>query len=493
MKAKIPHDFFVFASKFTMESMIYATCYWAKEKAFDPNNSTFGFASEEKYTLVHKGKTITYTTNIIQTWLIDMLYHIICKCSYGTKEISKAESLHLINLYNGYADELDAQYLKKDKNAILYVMGFFGEQSRFQGTGVFFEEFAREKYILDTISYRTPKEKTYDIDVMKEIADEVNYTTDEYSTLLLMIWGLLTKTSLMVNEVTLKKYLKYKNPLFSHENVLDVLSKNSITIDEIRRSGLNRQIFYAKPIIKIDDNYICSNPYLLLALFTNSNYWIMRNKYKRINSQKFTSAFGGYYETYFEEVLNNCLSSERFTRIPEASGEKRADWHIALGDYNLFVEQKSSLSLLGIKQSHPDVKAMKEHMIEHWAEAIKQLNDTQKFYKKDNTIKIILVYEEYYKSKCLDELFLLQQDLNNDNKFWLVTINELETLLYLYKTNPELALQIISEKDAIESTKIGSDRELKQIYYKHGFDNNLYLRNCGIYEEQFDRIKNLCK
>ena len=492
MKVRLPHPFFTYASQFTMESMIYSTCYWAKEIAFNTQNANFGFSGEVKYTINLNNKPFSQKCNIVQTWLIDMLYHIICKCRYGHKEIGKDESLHLIALYNDYADDLDAEYLKKDEDAILYVMGFFGEQSRIQGPSLFFEEFSREKYMLDTISYRAPADKSSGIDVKQEFYEETHYTTDEYSALLLLIWGLFSQTMLVVNQRELDRMVKYKNPILSNANVLDVISKNSITIEEIRSSPLGRQVFYSKPIIKIGDDYIASNPYLMLALFTNSNYWVLRNKYRDLRSQKFTNAFGVYYETYLEEVLSNCLAKNCFERIEEDSKEKRADWHIKFDNYHFFVEQKSSLSLLGIKHSHPDVKAMKKHMMDNWGEAINQLNTTQRFYNTPNAIKIILVYEDYYKSKCLDELFRLHPELGNDNHFWLVSINEFETLMQLCKSNPEMALQIIQEKDQIETGRNYKERELKQLFFKNNIEHNLYLREQGIYDQEFEGIRDMC-
>ena len=492
MKEKTTHPFFTYASQFTLGSMIYSICYWAKEISFNSQSDTFGFSGEANYTINFDNKPLTVKCTMVQTWLIDMLYLIICKCRYGKKEIEKAESLHLINLYNDYADKLDAEYLKDDDDAILYVMGFFGEQGRMQGPSIFFEEFSREKYILEEISHRTPSEKSFGLDIKKEFYNETHYTTDEYSALLLLIWSLFSKTMLVVNQKELDRIVKYTNPILSNENVMDVITKNSITIEEIRNSPLGRQVFYSKPIIKLGDDYIASNPYLLLALFTNSNYWVLRNKYRALNSQNFTNAFGNYYEIYLQEVLSNCLTKDCFQRIEEDSNEKRADWYIKFGNYDFFVEQKSSLSLLGIKQSHPDVKAMKKHMIDNWGEAIQQLNTTQKFYNKQNAIKIILVYEDYYKSKCLDELFRLHPELGNDNHYWLISINEFETLLQLCKSNPEMAEQIIQEKDNIETSRNYKERELKQLFFKYKIEHNLYLREQGIYEQEFEGIRNMC-
>lgn len=490
MKVRIPHPFFRYASQFTMESMILAISNWARELVFDTQSEIPGFSVRKTYTITTNNHTQIRTCNMVQTWLIDMLYHILCKCQYGQKEINKDESLHLISLYNNYANELDSESLRNKDDVILYVFGSAGEQMRIQGAGLFFEEFSREKYILDTISYSIRPEKSFEMDVKKEFYDETGFTTDEYSIILLLIWGLFTKTMLVINEEKLKNTLKCVNPILSYKNVLNVLSQNSITVEEIRKSPLERQVFYTKPIIKIENDYIATNPYLVLSLFTNSTYWVLRNKYKALNSQRFTNAFGCYYEEYLREVLSNCISQNSFERIEENSKEKRADWHIKIDKYEFFVEQKSSLSFLGMKHSHPDVNVMKKYMLNNWGEAIKQLSVTQKHFNIDNAIKIILVYEDYHKSKCLDELFRFYPELMNDNHFWLLSINEFETLLQLCKTNIQLAIQIIEEKNKIETERNNQPRELKQLFSKHDIKENLYLREQGIFDQQFERIQN---
>lgn len=58
-----------------------------------------------------------------------------------------------------------------------------------------------------------------------------------------------------------------------------------------------------------------------------------------------------------------------------------------------------------IKQNQTDIEKMKKHIVKNWGEAVKQLDNTQKARKMKNPIKIILIYEDYYKSECLDELF----------------------------------------------------------------------------------------
>lgn len=131
----------------------------------------------------------------------------------------------------------------------------------------------------------------------------------------------------------------------------------------------------------------------------------------------------------WEEILNNCISDYCYKRIPEDNNSKRADWYLNINGIEFLVEQKSGLSLLGIKQNQTDIELLKEHILKNWGKAVKQLYSTQKALNLQSPIKIILVYEDYYMSECLDELFRLDESLKNDGKYWLVTIREFEMLL----------------------------------------------------------------
>lgn len=220
----------------------------------------------------------------------------------------------------------------------------------------------------------------------------------------------------------------------------------------------------------------------------------MRNHYynKSSDNQKFINAFGVYFEMYVEELLNNCLAENNYERITEC-GRKRADWKLQLGDYEFLVEQKSSLSLLGIKQTQPDIKKFKEHIIKCWGKAVIQLNETEKDLKLSSPIKIILLYEDYYKSECLDLLFEYDDYVDYyDGKYWLVTINEFEMLIKLYKDNPDLFFTVIKEKDESELNKSNKGREPLRFLRSHGIYENSYLEEFHIYD-QFTKVQNLTK
>lgn len=54
---------------------------------------------------------------------------------------------------------------------------------------------------------------------------------------------------------------------------------------------------------------------------------------------------------------------------------------------------------------------MKQYILKTWGEAVRQLSETQTALNIEKPIKIILLYEDYYKAECLDELFKLDCDL----------------------------------------------------------------------------------
>ena len=135
---------------------------------------------------------------------------------------------------------------------------------------------------------------------------------------------------------------------------------------------------------------------------------------------------------------------------------------------------------------------LKKHIVKNWGEAVEQLDNTQKARKMINPIKIILVYEDYYKSECLEELFELDNSLVNDNKYWLVTIREFEMLLMICHDDLELFRLIVNEKDNSEITHSNQGRDLCQFFEKYHIYENKYLYEFNIMDE-WDSIESLLK
>ena len=492
MKAKLPHKFFLYAQNFTLESMLKEISFCAFSTYKNPDKDLGAFATWKNYFVIIGKDKIKGQCLIAQTWLIDMIYSLIVHNNYGYKSISHNEALHLIALYNDYSNILDGRRIRSSYDAFLNLYGFFGEQKKFQAANEFLEEFAREKYILDIISKRNHPQNIYNINVEQDILEATGFSNNDFSALIFLLFAYFSCSCHIVKKDSIN--IELKNSLFSSGNFMRILDMYSITIDAVRSSNLKRQVFYTHPIIRIDDIYIASNPFLLRNLFSNSNYWALRNLYmqKKTDKQKFVNAFGCFFEMYVEELLNNCIKKYVFEKIPEERKEKSADWYLNIDGIEFLVEQKSGLSLLGIKQTQTDIEMLKKHIVKNWGEAVEQLDNTQKARKMINPIKIILVYEDYYKSECLEELFELDNSLVNDNKYWLVTIREFEMLLMICHDDLELFRLIVNEKDNSEITHSNQGRDLCQFFEKYHIYENKYLYEFNIMDE-WDSIKSLLK
>ena len=496
MKAIIPHQFLLYAANYSLKSMLTSIAYWSNV-LFQNEDKTFGnFASSKNYKVQIGKGSYSGKVTIVQTWLLDLVYDLIINNLNGDENITPNETLHLIALHNDYANEKSAKRLLGNKvSTILNVYGMLGEQIRFQRASHAFEEFSREKYILDVISVKEDPENIYNMNVPKEFSEITGFTTDEHASLMFAIFSYFTQLNFIIDIDTLppKPVIDSTNGVINSVNFKEIIQNYSVTLEEARKSSLKRQIFYSKPIVKLDEKtYVAINPILLLFSFANSEYWVMRNHYMQRKSQHFINAFGTFFEMYVKEVLHNCLDSSSYSRITENKEEKRADWLLRVANRNILIEQKSGLSMLSIKQTNPNTDDMLKHMESNWKEAIDQLQTTEKAYNLCDAIKIILVYEEYFKSETLNEWFKSHPEYNNDGSFWLVNINEFEILLQTYKSNPLLAEKIFEEKFNCEKTFSGDGRDLQQIYARHGINSNTYLIESGIYESQFERIVALC-
>ena len=485
----MPNQFYIFASQFSQESILTAISFWSYELYNNPNKNFKMFGANKGYNFIrgdrrYKGKVTLYQTN-----LVDIMYDICKYERFGLQTITKEEALYLIHLHVGLESERRSSK-EKHTDFMLRLYGNLGEQAKIQGVQALLKDFVREKYILETISKRDHKKNKSGIDFEKDFLEETSMLPTEYSALIFAIFVFFATTNGTGDVTNIVTGLN--NPLFSKEKIEYVLNRYTVAVDDVKNSKMERQIFYQKPIIKAGGLHISVNPFWLLSTLVNSNFWIIRNKYKndKKDSQRFTNAFGEYFEIYLEEIFERCLSKEQYKEIEKTNKGQRADWYLKIGDYNFLIEQKSSISMLEIKQSHPNVETMKKHIVSVWGEAVEQLEETQKFYKLDNAIKIILVYENYYNSECLEFLFDLNSELTNDNQYWLVPICDFENLMYTYKTDPKKFFKIVAEKDEAEQTQSKYGRNLSKFFENNGVDCNSYLKGCGMFDE-FDGIQKL--
>ena len=204
-------------------------------------------------------------------------------------------------------------------------------------------------------------------------------------------------------------------------------------------------------------------------------FWIVRNHYSKIKSQDFTNGFGILYEEYIRELFDYCLKKEQFEKI-EVHKTKRADWRLIIGNYRFLIEQKSSLLRLSAKKQESNINDISHYAKEVIFDALEQLDKTEKYYSDGTYIKIILIYEDYLYPEIMDMFFKIDDcPVNKDNKYWLMTTEEMEMFMYTYKNDSELFAKIIDEKNARENSDYKQGKSIKTIMNEIGIINNEYI------------------
>ena len=141
-------------------------------------------------------------------------------------------------------------------------------------------------------------------------------------------------------------------------------------------------------------------------------------------------------------MLYSSLKQGEYEKIQEQK-TKRADWKIITGEYQFLIEQKSAAISISAKQQEAYVEAIKNFAEKTIINAIHQLHNTEKEINDGKYIKIILLYENYLKSELLDLIMEMPKcGLENDNYYWLATINELEMLFTVAKNDRKLFMKL---------------------------------------------------
>ena len=88
MKSILPHQFFIYASNFSIKSMLKRISQLSFEVFNDYQNSELGhFAKYKYFTTTIGNKSTKRKTLLVQTWLIDMMYEISCLKTHGNFEM----------------------------------------------------------------------------------------------------------------------------------------------------------------------------------------------------------------------------------------------------------------------------------------------------------------------------------------------------------------------------------------------------------------------
>ena len=390
----------------------------------------------------------------------------------SSKEVSFPK---LINLYRGYDNEHSAAEAISNANfdgVFRILMGMTSEQFLFQQPGLIFEKFNRDYYILlaaDNFEHRS------ELDVNAIIKDTFGYSADDYIALLLILFWLCSKSPeplKVMDEVRNDSW----STLLSHENISRMVQYYSCSYEDLRNSPLGKQLLYSKPFIitQSKKTYITSNMFLFAFTLGNGLYWVVRDYYLKRNSQHFTNTFGLLFEDYINDLgIRYCTEGE-CTQLDRGK-KKGADFLIDFGSLKLLIESKSALLPLGVKQQVPNTKQADTFFIRTIQEAYDQLKSSYNELEINQTvpiIKIILLYDDFSNTGIIEKA--ITSIFDKDPQCFMMTIGELEILMYLHKYAPEkeksICVRILSQlSEGKERESIGAILESLDIY------DNLHL------------------
>ena len=415
--------------------------------------------------------------SIITTWnLIDTAYYaVIASNDYrGNPEISDTEFYVVVDAVSGYTQRKEESVLDSiepgSKEAFMRLWGFAGEQFKAQATQKIFNNTGRELYILLESSKRIPEKE---IDVPAVVKAETGYDWGTVICTLFLAWVYFSQNCVYSDNAL----ASLNTTILSKSDFRKIIDRYSIDYSEIRNSKLGRQVFYTKPFIITQKKELLGiSPYLNLCVYEHCILWIAREHYLKKNSQAFTDYFGLCFEKYFEELLESTLQRKEYVKIPESNGLS-ADWRLEIDGFHFLVEQKSTIMRLDIKQQETNIGSIKEFARRVIVKAITQLDSTEKDFSDEQYIKIVLLYDDYLMPAIMNQVFEMDEcEVENDGRYWLVTIEEMEALLSLCNGQRDIFCAVVKEKEHRELTHSNLGSSLLQILTEKGVKDNAYMK-----------------
>ncbi|NLD10802.1 MAG: hypothetical protein GX671_03485 [Clostridiales bacterium] len=411
---------------------------------------------------------------VITAWdLVDLAYDaIVATNDYRGSDISTNEELYLlVSTSSARKQRAEAKLIaslpeRGGPDFFIYLWGFSGEQFKMQSPGRVLLNSARELYIIIDISKRVKVSDDIEDIVYKEVGTS-------WKNILMSLFLLWCASYYNMDIMQFYKEFQWDKD-FCINDFLRVLERYTASYEDVKHSPLRRQILYTKPYIRTAREGIISiNCYLNLFVYEHCILWIVREYYSKKNSRQFTSGFGVLFEEYFKELLETYVEADCYVKIEEGA-TPRADWKVQLDSYTLLIEQKSTFLRLTAKQQESSIEDIKYFFEQSIIKALKQLESTERELNLTSCIKIILLYEDYLKTEII-EYILPNSGVTDDRNYWLVTIDEMEHLLYLYKNNHSMFIQIMEEKIKREVEKSKDGRSLSQLLFDNGLTVNKHL------------------
>lgn len=384
--------------------------------------------------------------------IIDIAYNsIVVANDYKKEKITEEKVGIIVNLYRGFENcKSGSDYVKNAnlEGVFKYLMGMTYEQFRYQKLSWCIQNFNRNYHFFLGTSL-IGKEEIMDInEVVKE---RFGMGVDELLEVEMIILWLCSKHSIPL-KLPEKWYAKKSDSILNRENLEKIISYYSVTYEDVRKSNIGKQIFYSKPFVRTQKGkeFILVSIYPLIMAFADGLYWILRDYYlEKEKGQKFLNVFGKMFENYFEELTQLYLPNNSWGRIPEGK-EKSADYYIETEKALILFELKSGLLRITAKQQVPDIEQIDTFYDRNIRKAFEQLKSSEDKYKGEKTvIKIFLIYEFSNNTHLM--MASIPDIFDENENFYIMTIQELEMLLVTYKKDinkfDEIVDSLIAGKD----------------------------------------------
>lgn len=313
-------------------------------------------------------------------------------------------------------------------------MGMTSEQFLFQQLNLIFEKFNRDYYILLAANHF--KHRT-ELDVNSIVIKTFGYSADDYISILMMVFWLCSQSPAPLKAMDILKP-ETKSRLLSRDNLEKFIHYYSCTYKELREAKLGKQLLYSKPFIKTQGNgsYITSNMFLMAFMMGNGLYWLVRDYYCKQRNQHFINTFGLLFEDYINDIAGRYCEKGECIQLAQGKN-KGADFLLDLGGLQFLIESKSALLPLPVKQQVPDVDQADVFFTRTIKEAYQQLQSSYSQIRDTISkpiLKIILLYDDFSNTGIIEKA--ITEIFDNDPYCFIMTIRELEILLYLHKNDP---------------------------------------------------------
>lgn len=413
----------------------------------------------------------------LSAWDIPNIAFLSVKESNDYRHSDEVSSVgQLVDLYREYENEHSAaESVKNAADGVFrVVLGMTAEQFQYQKLWWIFEKFNRDYYIL--LAAKNFEHRN-EIDTNAVVKEVFGCSADDYVAILLMIFWLCSQHPDPLSAPE-SLYCRKENSILTAENIAKFIEYYSCDYKELREHSLGKQLLYSKPFVKTQRYgvYLAVSMHLVAMMVGNGLYWLVRDYYFKQGTQKFTNAFGLLFEDYIKDLaLNYCETFEY--KVLSAGAKKGADFLFDFGMLQLLVESKSSLLKLDAKQQVPNMESTNRFFNCTISEAYTQLNSSYEELKEKIDVpllKIILLYDEFSNTAIIE---LSEREIfAKDNLCFIMTIRELEILLYLHRNDKAKEEHILNKLlDSIRPVGLRKRQNIGAIYEELSISENQHL------------------